>query len=73
MSKIDDGGFVYPPTSALEAAQGYVGITRRDWLAGLAMAALLVSPGDLETNEDIAVASYEYADALIAEGRKDGE
>lgn len=63
--RIDPGGTVYPTA-------GNGGITRRDWLAGQFMAAKLARFGDGMTPEENAAWSYKYADALIAEGNRDG-
>ena len=88
MSKIDTGGMVYPSTTkepkesetAIWNETVYEnGITRRDWLAGLAMQGLLSKPsllankGEMLNDEVLAVAAYQCAAALIAEGRKGGE
>ena len=70
MSK-DNGGFVYP------IRDGEVGITRRDWLAGLAMQAIITNYEDWYVDwpeekggPDVASESYRMADLLIAEGKK---
>jgi len=70
MSEIDQGGFVYPHSITEEFDSG---ITRRDWLAGLAMQGLIASCGENQKYApagEIAHASYLYADAMIAEGKK---
>jgi len=88
MSK-DDGGLISPGTRN-EPAKGkrfviplakddvhHFGITRRDWLAGLAMQSLIRTNDSCESIEDmvdvetIAQLAYTYADAMIAEGKKD--
>lgn len=82
---MDDGGFVYPASSSWSPQGDFEyseGITRRDWLAGLAMQAIFGGVGAQqvadrderydETNwaEVVAKNSYEMADAMIAEGGK---
>jgi len=79
MSEKDDGGPVYPIfnqegfTTHLGNGESAEGISRRDWLAGLAMQGLLSSE-DIDLNstsyEDVALDSYRIADAMIAEGKK---
>ena len=70
-NKFDDGGPFYPWSDIK-----YSGITRRDWLAGLAMQTLLnESParnGDVEWQVKVSWKAYSIADAMIAEGRKGG-
>ena len=60
-----DGGQVYP---IVGNGGTLMGITRRDWLAGLAMQGFCA-----DTNcavEGIAKISYKLADDMIAEGNK---
>ena len=65
----DDGGQVYP--SEHKWNQTYdPGITRRDWLAGLAMQALVAQGNGDEPFTFVARAAYKQADALIAEGER---
>jgi hypothetical protein len=48
-------------------------ITRRDWLAGLAMQGLVAQNGlgsDYLEDEDIATLAYGQADAMIREGKE---
>lgn len=71
------GGPVYPSEQGQDAEgkwnQTYeAGITRRDWLAGLAMQGYLSTDNGGMTPEDIARWSYRCADAMIAEGERDG-
>ena len=87
--KIDDGGFFNPEISCDEASLSnggtYTidgGITRRDWLAGLAMQGMLSNPNYMQglgntvnlsstgMGELIASVAFDYADAMIAESRK---
>ena len=66
MSEINQGGFVY----ACAAENGHQpGITRRDWLAGLAMQGLLSSDSELDL-ESFTRQCYLLADAMIAESAK---
>jgi len=71
--KADSGGNIYPqPTGCITTDMK--GLTRRDWLAGLAMPGMLAASGDGETEiEDfkaIPALAYRFADAMIAEGEK---
>jgi len=43
-TRIDRGGFVYPTFEGVKTWTNQEGITRRDWLAGLAMQAFLQGP-----------------------------
>ena len=76
--KKDDGGNVY--AFASEWGENY-GISRRDWLAGLAMQGILAHPEALErlkgssgTVEEaeryLCVSAYSFADAMIEEGKE---
>ena len=80
MSK-DDGGQVYPVEKHDHeqdcSCHPYVwtdsGISRRDWLAGLAMQGMLAKrehAGPLGAAEIVAVDAYYYADAVIEQGKK---
>jgi len=54
-------------------ATGYTGITRRDWLAGLAMQGMMAEDDVSGINgwgKAIPVNAYYIADAMIAEGNK---
>jgi len=89
----NDGGQVYPriiketPDQASRLGRNpqefsYPGITRRDWLAGLAMQAFISSPTNLQTSINTAKKfntephlitaemAYIVADAMIAESNK---
>lgn len=89
MSTIDDGGPAFPGIEgssgysnsvALPMADGSLvfvnvnhGQSRRDWLAGLAMQALLAREGPPVINFQrmrLEQAAYVIADAMIAEGKK---
>lgn len=71
MSK-DDGGWVHP--NGMELPEG-LGITRRDYYAGLAMQGILSNPTYVAhhaANTTFQVdMCYKIADALIAEGNKE--
>ena len=48
-------------------------MSRRDWLAGLAMQSIIAKYGITESHSDLivwAIESYAFADAMIAEGDK---
>jgi len=75
MSK-DDGGQVYPTTfSVADNTTNIVhtinldGISRRDWLAGLAMQGYLANPEMDNNAKCIAQDAYTHADAMIARGK----
>ena len=71
---IDTGGFVYPiylnGDSPTAHAVDY-GISRRDWLAGMAMSGLVVATGSdkdsmhPKTALEVARAAYHIADVMI--------
>lgn len=66
-SQIDDGGTAFPTVN------GRLGMTLRDWFAGQALAALphIGCGADLNAQE-IALASYQLADAMLAARQKKG-
>ena len=72
MSKPDDGGPAFPD------GEGYIGMSLRDWFAGLAMQGLLAVPellASMPATEGIAESrlagsAYEFADAMLAERAK---
>ena len=73
---IDQGGYFHP----CETSAGIVtGITRRDWLAGLAMQGLLsgkcYDDNNSADNFDsfLSKMAYDLADAMIAESKKTEE
>jgi hypothetical protein len=75
MSNKNDGGPVYPSEQGQDLEgkwnQTYeAGITRRDWLAGLAMQSVVGLAGARITTQETVRWAYELADALIAEGER---
>ena len=89
MTTPNDGGPAFPrpigSTNAGISETGYPGMSRRDWLAGLAMQGFVSDPQNLigirDTAEQagieapamMALTSYKLADAMIAEGDKPKE
>lgn len=75
--KANEGGTVYPHsllrTGEDEADLNYIstGISRRDWLAGLAMQGLLASEGMAADSVRISEHAYEIADIMIAKSLED--
>lgn len=75
--KANEGGTVYPHnllrTGGDETDLNYIstGISRRDWLAGLAMQGLLASEGMGADNVRISEHAYEIADIMIAKSIED--
>ncbi len=78
----DDGGFVYPSHEHI-GEKNIAGITRRDWLAGLAMQGLLSNHEAISAlkrmveeskqsalGKELASLSYQLADAMIAGSNK---
>ena len=81
----EKGKYFFPQSEYTDTPLGFEGITRRDWLAGLAMQTLITtytrnvlddvdSPEfdvfELDQTANIAESAYEVADAMIVEGRK---
>jgi hypothetical protein len=78
MNNKNTGGQVYPSEQGQDAEgkwnQTYeAGITRRDWLAGLAMQAFIAMYGTGVSAQTRAEWAYAEADALIAEGKRHDE
>ena len=81
MKEKDDGGYVYACTDT-DMRDIQTGITRRDWLAGLAMQGLLsndeavsslkkmVVNANSTLGEELSGLSYQLADAMIVKGDK---
>lgn len=71
MTTKDEGGQVYPVVSPVVEQVHAAGITRRDWLAGLAMQGLLASHAPYtDPYSMLAEEAYDIADAMIAEGKR---
>ena len=72
MSKIDDGGPAFPTEQSV-FPQGMQGMSLRKWFAGQALAGLVGhSEHRLMSAHALAQRAYQLADAMIAEGNKDG-
>ena len=74
MTKINDGGPAFPRTGQTDGitTTEQDGMSRRDWLAGLAMQGEVAGFPDDESWDapDLAQWAYRVADAMIAEGDK---
>lgn len=76
---IDQGGYVYPVYVAQGSGKevGTPGITRRDWLAGLAMSGLVTGTGSdkdsmhPKTALEVARAAYHIADLMIRQSKEE--
>ena len=67
----NDGGYVYAGSNTSMLQKG---MTRRNWLAGLAMQGILSSPeGKFSWRESTSIVqrAYGIADEMIAEGEKE--
>ena len=76
MSKDDDGGQVHPfiEFRTDRPSEVVIGISRRDWLAGLAMQGYLSAPENKFSNREnipISQRAYKIADAMIARGNEE--
>lgn len=60
---VDDGGPAFPTTLR-------PGLTKREWFAGQALAGMLANSELTGDASEYVEWSYEYADAMLAEGRK---
>lgn len=71
MSEIDQGGVVYPQvTHEFGEEMHHIGITLRQYYAGLAMQALISAGVYVGCDEDdIAKKAFCYADAMIEAGQ----
>ena len=70
MTEINDGGPAFPHTGETNGitTTEQDGMSRRDWLAGLAMQGLLSSGDRRGTWAILSAMSYKVADTMIAEG-----
>jgi hypothetical protein len=71
MAEIEDGGPAFPVAQDHRTANAIpwtAGMSLRDYYAGQAMAALIAL--DWSTKENIAIAAYAQADAMLAERSK---
>ena len=76
---VDDGGFVHPVKEVNSEGKEIIkvlGISRRDWLAGLAMQSLIVVNESQDMTDktgafdDVAYIAYAHADVMIEQGKK---
>lgn len=63
---VDDGGPAFPA----KVGSVYTGLTKREWFAGQALAGMLANSELTGDASEYVEWSYEYADAMLAEGRK---
>ena len=75
MTKPNDGGPAFPNIWEDNPSQG---MSRRDWLAGMAMPTAYedisrIQGGPPQSMAAVAARSYEIADAMIAEGGKEAD
>ena len=77
---IDSGGYVYPvylDRGSAGKEVGSPGITRRDWLAGLAMSGLVIGAGSdkdsmhPKTALEVARGAYHIADLMVRQSREE--
>ena len=61
---MNDGGPAYPITEVPNRATIHVGLTIRDWFAGLALSSL--SASNFDKYADMAHDAYQIADAMLA-------
>ena len=75
--KINDGGSAFPegikvlqdkngPNDGLLEIPKHMGMTRRQWLAGMAMSGWLADPNASGPIASVVKGCYAYADAMIA-------
>ena len=72
MSKTTDGGPAFPWAPDGPNYQKYSGMTLRDWFAGQAIAGLMASNFNEESNKLLSCIAYELADAMIAQRASSG-
>ena len=59
-----NGGPAFP-SSIVDDSLHVPGMTLRDYFAAKAMLGIMFDPGDVYTNENIALNAYEVADAML--------
>ena len=72
MSEIDNGGPAFPVTpmdSGGQIATTMMGMSLREWFAGMALHGLLANPSVILKQTDIPELSFEYADSMIRVGK----
>ena len=56
----------FPWQHTKDCVDGESGMTHEDWLAGMAMSAMLANPKDINLDDKkVAVLAYKYADAMM--------
>jgi len=74
MTAKNDGGPAFPSVDGRYAGSLYLGMTLRQWYAGLAMQGYLASGCEQENPEfRLSAWAFAIADAMIAEGLQEGE
>ena len=72
MSEIESGGPAFPTDGESQVATHlwhFSGLTKREWFAGMALQGLLANPSTILKQADIPELSFEYADAMIRQGK----
>ena len=72
MSEIDSGGPAFPVTPTDNSGQigpTEYGLTKREWLAGMALQGILARSFGDSPIKDLVCVSYEYADAMLRAGK----
>jgi hypothetical protein len=73
--KIDDGGPAFPRTghrirpdgkSYYETIEAQIGMSLRDWFAGMAMQGMIASGNPTYDKGDACLGAYKWADAMLA-------
>lgn len=68
---MNDGGPAFPIPYEDEGRAMHIGMSMRDWLAGMALQGLLTSEGRPNHPEWVAGIAYGLADAMLAEREKE--
>ncbi len=70
MSEIDNSGPAFPNTKENDSVgYGHRGMTKREYFAAMALQGLLANPSTILKQADIPELSFEYADAMIRQGK----